>query len=62
MKDVLLAIALVGDSGVIAVPTVDAHLIWFEPCLDSEGASGPALARKAVTDGDRERITRHFQT
>jgi hypothetical protein len=37
-------------------------LIRLEPGLHPEGASGPTLARQAVTDGDRGRFAGHFQT
>jgi hypothetical protein len=46
MKGSLLA--LVGDSHVVAEATVDANVIRCEPCLDPEGASGPALTGQAV--------------
>jgi hypothetical protein len=36
-------------------------LIRFESGLHPEGASGPALAGKAVTERDRKRIARDFQ-
>ena len=62
MEDMLLSVRLVGDPQVVAEATDDAHLIRSEPRLHPEGASGPALAGKAVTDGDRERIARRFQT
>ena len=37
------------------------HVIRSESSLQPEGASGAALAGKAVTDGDRKRIARDFQ-
>jgi hypothetical protein len=46
---------------VVAEATDDLHLISFESGLHPEGASGPTLAGKAVTDGDRNRIARDFQ-
>jgi hypothetical protein len=62
MEDVLLPVCLVRGSRVVAEATDDLHLIRFEARLHPERASGPALAGKAVTDGDRKRIARHFQT
>jgi hypothetical protein len=38
------------------------HLIRSEPRLHPEGASGPTLTGKTVTDGDGKRIARDFQT
>jgi hypothetical protein len=37
-------------------------LIRFKAGLHPEGASGPALAGKTVTDGDGKGIARNFQT
>jgi hypothetical protein len=37
-------------------------LLRLETRLHPEGAPGPALARKAVADGDRKRIARDFET
>jgi hypothetical protein len=62
MEDVLLSVGLVRDSRVVAEATDDLHLIRLEPGLHPEGASGPTLARQAVTDGDRGRFAGHFQT
>ena len=62
MEDMLLSVRLVRDARVVAEATDDLHLIRFEPGLHPEGASGPTLAGKAVTDGDRERIASDFQT
>jgi hypothetical protein len=61
VEDVLLPVRLVRDSGVVVEATDDLHLIRFESGLHPEGASGPALARKTVTDGDGKRIARNFQ-
>jgi hypothetical protein len=61
VEDVLLAVRLVRNSRVVAEATDDLHLIRFESGLHPEGASGPTLTGKAVTDGDRERIARDFQ-
>jgi hypothetical protein len=36
-------------------------LIRLEARLHPEGASGPTLAGKAVTDGDGKRIASHFE-
>jgi hypothetical protein len=57
----LLSVRLVRDSRVVAEATNDAHLIRLEPGLHPEGASGPTLAGKAVTDGDRKRIAHRFK-
>jgi hypothetical protein len=62
MEDVLLPVCLVRDSRVVAEATYDLHLIRFEARLHPEGASGPTLTGKAVTDGDGKRIARDFQT
>ena len=62
MEDVLLPVCLVRDSREVAEATPDLHLIRFEARLHPEGASGPALAGKAVADGDGKRIARDFQT
>ncbi len=62
MEDVLLPVCLVRDARVVAEATADLHLIRFEARLHPEGASGPALAGKAVTDGDGKRIALDFQT
>jgi hypothetical protein len=59
---VLLPVCLVRDSRVVAEATDDLHLIRFEARLHPEGASGPTLTGKAVTDGDGKRIARDFQT
>ena len=56
------SVRLVRESRVVAEATEDLHLIRFESRLHPEGASGPTLAGEAVTDGDRERIARDFQT
>jgi hypothetical protein len=61
MEDMLLPVRLVRDSREVAEATDDLHLICFESGLHPEGASGPTLTGKAVTDGDRERIARDFQ-
>jgi hypothetical protein len=37
-------------------------LIRFKARLHPEGASGPTLTGKTVTDGDGKRIARDFQT
>jgi hypothetical protein len=62
MEDVLLPVFLVRDSRVVAEAPDDLHLIRLESGLHPEGASGPPLAGKAVTDGHRKRIARYFQT
>jgi hypothetical protein len=62
MEDMLLSIRLVRDSREVAETTGDLHLIRSEPRLHPEGASGPTLTGKTVTDGDGKRIARHFQT
>ena len=61
MEDVLLPVCLVRDSREVAEATPDLHLIRFEARLHPEGTSGPALAGKAVTDGDGKRIARDLQ-
>src|SRR4029450_9671994 len=61
MEDVFLLVRLVGDSRVVAEATGDVHLIRLVTRLHSEGASGPALAGKAVADRDREGIALRFQ-
>jgi hypothetical protein len=38
------------------------HVIRRVSRLDPEGASGPTLAGKAVTHGDRDRMALRFQT
>ena len=62
MEDVLLPIWLVRDSRVVAEATADLHLLGLEARLHPEGASGATLAGKAVTNGNRKRIARDFQT
>ena len=49
------------DSCEVAEATDDLHLIGFKRRLHPEGASGPTLTGKAVTDGDGKRIARDFQ-
>jgi hypothetical protein len=61
VEDVLFSVCLVRDSRVVVEATDDLHLIRLESGLHPEGASGPTLAGKAVTDGDREWIARDFQ-
>jgi hypothetical protein len=61
MEDVLLPVRLVRDPRVVIEATGDLYLVRLEPGLHSEGASGPALAGKAVADGDRKRIARNLQ-
>ena len=61
MEDVLPPVRLVGDSRVIVETTEDLHLIRLEARLHPEGASGPALAGKAVADRDGERIAGDLQ-
>ena len=60
VKDVDLAVCLVRRPGVVGVAAGDAHLVGVEPRLHAERASRPPLARKAVTDRDRERIARRL--
>src|SRR5688572_3638778 len=62
MEDMLLSVRLVRDSREVAEATDDLHLIRFERRLHPEGASGPTLTGKAVTDGNHKRIASHFQT
>lgn len=62
MEDVLLSVPLVRGPRVVAEAPDDLHLIRFESRLHPEGASGPTLASKAVTDGHRKRIAVDFQT
>jgi hypothetical protein len=62
MEDMLLSVRLVRDSREVAEATGDLHLIRSEPRLHPEGASGPTLTGKTVTDGDGKRIARDFQT
>jgi hypothetical protein len=62
VEDVLLSVRLVRDSRVVAEATDDLHLIRFKARLHPEGASGPTLTGKTVTDGDGKRIARDFQT
>jgi hypothetical protein len=61
MEDMLLSVRLVRDSCEVAEATDDLHLIRFERRLHPEGASGPTLTGKAVTDGDGKRIARDFK-
>ena len=61
MEDVLLPVRLVGDSREVVEATGDLYLIRLVPRLHPEGASGPTLTGKAVTDGDGERIACDFQ-
>jgi hypothetical protein len=61
VEDVLLSVCLVRDSRVVVEATDNLYLIRFESGLHPEGASGPTLAGKAVTDGHRERVARDFQ-
>src|SRR5919198_6211844 len=61
VEDVLLSVRLVRDARVVAEATDDLDLIRLEPRLHPEGASRPALADKAVADGDRKRLARDFQ-
>src|SRR5687768_2166181 len=58
----LLSVRLVRDSREVAEATDDLHLIRIERRLHPEGASGPTLTGKAVTDGNHKRIASHFQT
>jgi hypothetical protein len=62
MEDMLLSVRLVRDACEVVEATDDLHLIRFEPRLHPEGASGPTLTGKAVTDGDGNRVARDFQT
>jgi hypothetical protein len=62
MEDVLLPVCLVRDSRVVAEATDDLHLIRFKARLHPEGASGPTLTGKTVTNGDGKRIARNFET
>ena len=52
----LLLVFLLRDAGEVAEATDDLYLLRLERRLHPEGASGPALAGEAVTDGDDERI------
>ncbi len=61
MEGMLLAVRLVRDSREVAEATEDLHLVCLERRLHPEGAPGPTLTRKAVTDGNRERIPGDFQ-
>ena len=49
-------------SRVVAEAAEDLHLIRLKCRLHPEGASGPPLTGKAVTDGDGQRIARDFET
>ena len=62
MEDVLLPVRLVGDSREVVEAAVHLHLMRLEPRLHPEGAPGPTLTGKAVTDGHDERVARDFQT
>jgi hypothetical protein len=62
VEDVLPPVRLVGDPGEVAVAPGDLHLIRPEPGLHPERATGPALAREAVADGDGERLALDFET
>jgi hypothetical protein len=62
MEDMLLPVRLVRDSREVAEATDDPYLIPFERRLHPEGAPGPMLTGKTVTDGDGKRIARDFQT
>ena len=62
MEDMLLPVRLVRDPREVAEATDDLHLIRLERRLHPEGASGPALTGKAVTDGHERWIAGHFQT
>jgi hypothetical protein len=61
VEDVLLPVRLVRDSWVVVEATDDLDLIRLEARLHPKGASGTALAGKAVTNGNRERIARDLQ-
>jgi hypothetical protein len=60
MEDMLLPVCLVRDSRVVAKAAENLHLIRSKARLHPEGASGPTLAGKAVTDRDSERIARNL--
>jgi hypothetical protein len=62
MEEVLLPVCLVRDSRVVAKATEHPHLIDSKARLHTEGASGPTLAGKTVTDGDSKRVARDFQS
>ena len=62
MEDVLLAVRLVRDPGVVPEAADDLHLIRLEPGLHPEGAAGATLAGQAVADRDRERVAGDFET
>ena len=57
----LLSVRLVRDAREVAEATDDLHLIRLERRLHTEGASGPTLTGKAVTDGNHNRIAGHLQ-
>jgi hypothetical protein len=61
VEDVLPSVRFVRDSGEVVEATDDLHLIRSERGLHPEGASGPTLAIKAVTDRDHERVAVHLQ-
>jgi hypothetical protein len=61
VEDVFLAVRLVGDARVVAVPAVDRHLTRPESGLHPEGAPGAALAGEAVADRDRKGLTLDLQ-
>jgi hypothetical protein len=62
MEDVLLAVSLVRDPGVVVEAADDPNLVGVESRLHPESAPGAALAGEAVADRDRERIARDLQT
>lgn len=62
VKNMFLSVLLVGDSHVVAEAAENLNLTRGECRLDPEGASGPALAGKAVTHGNHDRIALSFQT
>jgi hypothetical protein len=62
MEDMLLSVRLVRESREVAEATDDLHLIRLKRRLHPEGASGPTLTGKTVTDGDGKRIARDLQT
>ena len=62
MEGVLLSVCLVRGSCEVAEATEDLHLVCLERRLHPEGAPGPTLTGKAVTDGNHKRIPGDLQT